>query len=169
MPYALVLTVSCGIFTLCVVNVHLPWKSTLQREQAVVAAVDAASAVHADYTLLAGDFNCSDTSAVHRFLCGEQSLDGHDAYFIDLAEAYAAVTGTVPAPTLDFRGNPRWGIIDPPNTLEKNQRYDRILLANPYPNHMPQLRKFTQFGYEISDITHLAPSDHWGVYALLDF
>ena len=169
MPYALVITMSCGSDTLCVANVHLPWQSALAREQAIVSIVDAASAVHADFTLLAGDFNCSDQSSVHRFLCGEQSLCGLDAYFFALAEAYADLTGTVPSPTLDFRRNPRWGIIDPPNTLEKRQRYDRILIANPYPNPAPMLQRFGIFGCEISEETRLAPSDHFGVYADLDF
>lgn len=169
MPYALVITVSYGSCTLCVVNVHLPWDSALSREHAIVAVIDTISAMHADYTLLAGDFNCSDTSAVHRFLCGEQSLDGHAAYFFDLAEAYADLTGIPAAPTLDFRTNPRWGVIDPPNTLEKNQRFDRILLENPYPAEMPTLSDCGIFGTEISPATHLAASDHWGIYAILDF
>ena len=129
---------------------------------------DAASAAHADYTLLAGDFNCSDASSVHRFLCGEQSLLGHDAYFFDLAIAYSAQTDIPPEPTLDFRQNPRWGVIDPPNTLEKNERFDRIYLANPYPGPAPILREFGVFGKEISAETRLAPSDHYGVYAFLD-
>ena len=168
MPYALIITVSYGTQSLCVINVHLPWKSALQREQAVVAAVDAASAAHADYTLLAGDFNCSDASSVHRFLCGEQSLLGHDTYFFDLAIAYSAQTDIPPEPTLDFRQNPRWGVIDPPNTLEKNERFDRIYLANPYPGPTPILREFGVFGKEISAETRLASSDHYGVYAFLD-
>ena len=146
MPYALIITVSYGTQSLCVINVHLPWKSAL----------------------LAGDFNCSDASSVHRFMCGEQSLLGHDAYFFDLAIAYSAQTDIPPEPTLDFRQNPRWGVIDPPNTLEKNERFDRIYLANPYPGPAPILREFGVFGKEISAETRLAPSDHYGVYAFLD-
>ena len=169
MPYALVITVSYGCRTLCIVNLHLPWQSALLRETEIIAITDAAARLHADFTLLAGDFNCSDMSSVHRFLCGDQSLCGRDAYYFDLAEAYADMTGIPPSPTLDFRRNPRWGIIDPPNTLEKNQRFDRILLANPYPNPAPMLSKFGVFGSEISEETRLAPSDHLGVYADLDF
>ena len=169
MPYALAITVSYGIYTLCLVNLHLPWQSALSRENAIIAITDAASRVHADFTLLAGDFNCSDASSVQRYLCGEQSLFGHDAYFFDLAEAYADMTGIPPSPTLDFRRNPRWGVVDPPNTLEKNQRFDRILLANPYPTPAPMLTNFGVFSSEISEETRLAPSDHLGVYADLDF
>lgn len=169
MPYALAITVSYGIYTLCVVNVHLPWQSALLREEAVVAMTDTISAAVADYIILAGDFNCSDTSAVQRFLLGEQSLHGHDTYYFDLAEAYADMTGIPPSPTLDFRRNPRWGVVDPPNTLEKTQRFDRILLANPYPTPAPMLTNFVVFGSEISEETRLAPSDHLGVYADLDF
>ena len=168
-PYALVTTIACGTYTLCAVNIHLPWHSALVREHTIVGIINAVDAMEVDYILFAGDFNCSETSAVHRFLCGEQSLMGHDAYFFDLAEAHAEQTGMPAAPTLDFRQNPRWGTVDPPNTLEKSQRFDRILLANPYPNRMPVLRAFGQFGHEISEVTHLAPSDHYGVYACLDF
>ena len=81
----------------------------------------------------------------------------------------ADMTGIPPSPTLDFRRNPRWGVVDPPNTLEKTQRFDRILLANPYPTPAPMLTKFGVFGSEISEETRLAPSDHLGVYADLDF
>lgn len=168
MPYAFVITVVYGSRTLCIVNLHLPWQSALLREKAIIDVTDAASKVHADFNLLAGDFNCSDASSVHRFLCGEQSLLGRDAYYFDLAEAYADMTGIPPSTTLDFRHNPRWGVIDPPNTLERNQRFDRILIANPYPNPAPMLTNFGVFGYEISEETLLAPSDHLGVYADLD-
>ncbi len=169
LPCALLVRLQLGKLSLCLVNVHLPWQSASAREEAIAKAVSAADEYHADYTVIAGDFNCSDNSSVHRFLCGEQSLCGHDTYCFDLAESYAARTGIPPEPTLDFRQNPRWGMIDPPNTLEKNQRFDRILLVNPYPAPAPTLQSFGLFGREISEVTHLAPSDHRGIYACLDF
>lgn len=169
LSYALLAHIQTDTAALCLVNVHLPWQSASAREEAIVEAVAAADALDADYTVIAGDFNCSDNSSVHRFLCGEQSLSGHDAYCFDLAESYAARTGIPPEPTLDFRQNPRWGVIDPPNTLEKNQRFDRLLLANPYPKPAPELLSFGLFGREISEMTQLAPSDHWGIYACLAF
>ena len=86
--------------TVQVFGVHLPWKSALERERAVTELVRRAEETDADYTLFAGDFNGSEQSSVHRFLTGEQSLLGTDAYFFDLAESYAAVTGTVPETTL---------------------------------------------------------------------
>ncbi len=168
-PHALAAVIFCESKTLCVVNLHLPWKSALAREEAIVSVSEEAKALCADYTFFAGDFNCSDTSSVHRFLCGEQSLCGHDAYCFDLAQSYATQSMTTPEPTLAFRENPRWGIVDPPNTLEKNERFDRIYLANPYPKAAPVLHAFGVFGKEISEETRLAPSDHWGVYACLDF
>ena len=169
LPHALAVTLACGIGSLCAVNLHLPWQSAAARETAIIEITDAAAAAHADHTVLAGDFNCSDTSFVQRFLCGEQSLHGHDAYYFDLAEAYAALTGTEAAPTLDFRRNPRWSAVDLPNTLERNQRFDRILLENPYPQSAPQLTEAGIFGEDISPETGLAPSDHYGVYACLSF
>ena len=169
LSYALLVHIKTDTAALCLVNVHLPWRSASAREEAIVEAVAAADALDADYTVIAGDFNCSDNSAVHRFLCSEQSLLGHDAYCFDLAESYAARTGIPPEPTLDFRQNPRWGVIDPPNTLESNRRFDRILLANPYPKPAPVLCSFGLFGRTVSECNQLAPSDHWGVYACLSF
>ncbi|MBE6658436.1 MAG: hypothetical protein E7604_08325 [Ruminococcaceae bacterium] len=169
LPYALAVQIVCDSHSLSLFNVHLPWDSAGKREQAIIDITGAAGTIDADYTLIAGDFNCSDNSAVQRFLCGEQSLHGRDAYYFDLAEAYAEQSGIPAPPTLDFRRNPRWGIAEPPNTLEKNQRFDRILLANPYPKPAPMLTEAGIFGMEISKISHLAPSDHWGVYACLSF
>lgn len=45
------------------------------------------------------------------YLKNEQSLQGHEAYFYDLAEAFAEITETAIYPTLIFRGNPQWGVL----------------------------------------------------------
>ena len=66
-------------------------------------------------------------------------------------------------PTLNFRDNPRWGVAEPKNTIEVNQRYDWILLKNSYPQELPELKNCTLFGMKISQETHLAASDHYGV------
>ena len=65
--------------TLLVVNVHLPWEKASLREKAIVDIVNNISCLEADYTLLAGDFNCSEKSSVYRFLTNEQSLFDADA------------------------------------------------------------------------------------------
>ena len=146
-----------------VVNVHLPWDKASLRERAIVDIVEKILCMKADYTFLAGDFNCSERSSVYRFLTNEQSLLGADAYFFDLAEAYAETNETKAPATLNFRDNPRWGKAEPRNTIEVNKRFDWILLKNPYPQKLPELKNCTLFGTKISQATHLAASDHYGV------
>lgn len=165
----------CGIsvllradsLTLRVTNVHLPWNSASAREQAMVDILREAPA--ADYALLAGDFNASDSSSIHHFLKGDRSLLGADAYYFDLAEAYAQLTNTPLAATLNFRENPRWGTVNEVNTIEVNQRFDRIYLENPYPRKYPLMTGFSLFGTAVSPETGLCASDHYGVWAELTF
>jgi len=152
-----------------VYSLHLPWKYATERERAIISIVKQAQQIESDYTILAGDFNCSAMSSVHQFLTGDRSLFDCDAYYFDLAEAYAETTGIALPATLCFQGNPRWGIIDQPNTIQANQRFDRILLKNPYPAAQPVLLSCKIFGTEIGQDTKLAPSDHYGVSVELLF
>ena len=155
--------------TLLVTNLHLPWKSALSRERAIVNIIEQTENIVADYTLLVGDFNCSENSSVHQFLLGDRSLMEHDAYFFDLAEAYAQISGEPPKATLNFKENPRWGTVEPYNTVQVNQRFDRILLKNPYPKATPHLKRCDIFGTQISAASGLAASDHYGVFVILNF
>lgn len=157
--------------TLLVINTHLPWRSALQREKEIVCVIENTRNTDADYTIIAGDFNCSVNSSVHRYLKGDQSLLESDAYFVDLAEAYAEIEGSAPAATLNVRENPRYRNFEgvSTNTIEINQRYDRILLKNPFPKDYPILKSCGIFGTEISPITNLCASDHYGVFADLEF
>lgn len=154
---------------LLIINVHLPWESASLREKAIVDIVNAATGTQADYCFLLGDFNCSEVSSVHRFLTNEQSLLESDAYFFDLADAFADRTGEKVLPTLDFRKNPRWGVMQPENTIEVNGRFDWILLKNPYPQKLPVLNDYAIFGTKVSPRTKLAASDHYGVFVDIDF
>ena len=149
-------------------NVHLPWDGALKREKAIVQICREAEKYEAAYTLPAGDFNCSDTSSVHRFLLGEQSLMGEETCWFDLGSAWAEREGTKPENTLDFVGNTRWnrsGV--QPNTLETSQRFDRILLKNCYPAPFPMLAGYALFGKDKTESTDLMPSEHYGVRAAL--
>lgn len=158
-----------GSLTLLVINVHLPWEKASLREKAVVALTESAADVKADYTLMAGDFNCSEASAVHRFLTNEQSLWGADAYYFDLAESFAEISRTDAPATLNFRKNPRWNTGGQKNTIELNQRFDWILLKNPYPGELPELKGCVLFGTEVSKETGLSASDHYGIMAEMEF
>ena len=155
---------------LLIINTHLPWKSALQREKEIVSVIEKTRNINTDYTILSGDFNCSENSSVHRYLKGDQSLLNSDAYFVDLAEAYAEIEGHISS-TLNVRENPRYRNTEgiPINTIEINQRYDRILLKNPFPMDYPTLKSCGIFGTTISPITNLCASDHYGLYVDLEF
>ena len=155
--------------TLLVINVHLPWERASVREKAIVNIVENTANIKADYTLLMGDFNSSENSSIHRFLTNEQSLLGADAYYFDLAKVFAEMSGTKTLATLNFRENPRWGIAEPKNTIEANQRFDWILLKNPYPAELPELKNCMLFGTEITKETNLAASDHYGIMVEIEF
>lgn len=151
-----------------IANLHLSWQSALQREHEIIKIANILSQKTGDYKLILGDFNCSPYSNVQQYLLGQSSLLGYESNpcYYDLAESYADITDSLPENTLDFRKNPRW---NGKNTIEINQRYDRIFLQNPYPHDFPKLINYKVFGKEISPTTHLAPSDHYGVYVDLDF
>lgn len=62
--------------------------------------------------------------AGYRFLNNEQSLLGADAYYFDLAEAYAETNETKAPAILSFCRNPHWGIAESKNTIEAYQKFD---------------------------------------------
>ena len=164
LPYAIAVKLVVNSVSLLVANIHLPWDSVLKREKASIPLHDALSAIPADLRLIAGDFNSAEKSSVQQFFLGEASLLGKEACpcWFDLAEGFACRRSTTADATLNFCKNPRW---KNEQTVETNQRFDRILLQNPYPNPFPRLESVDIFGTEVSPKTGLAPSDHYGVYA----
>ncbi len=154
--------------TVCLANVHLPWDSPLAREKSIVDIVARLRATLTDHALLAGDFNCSEYSSVNRYLLGETTLHGADPgpCWYDLAAAYAQRQGTQPEMTLDIQHNPRW---QGQMSVEISQRYDRLLVRNPYPQAMPELLKCEVFGRSVLPECGYAASDHYGVYADIRF
>ncbi len=153
---------------LLVINVHLPWESVFARERIIVDIVKRLSTQTNNITFLLGDFNSAADSSIHRFLTNQQSLLECDAYFYDLAEVSAEIMEVSVPATLNFRRNPRWGVVQPKNTIEINQRFDWIMLKNPYPLEFPELKQCSLFGTSISDKTGLAASDHYGVFAEIE-
>ena len=146
---------------LAIVNLHLPWKGSLKRENQIIDIMEHIQMERFDYILLMGDFNCSDKSDVYRFLTGDCSLKNKEANpcWYDLASAYADLTQTPVDSTLNFRRNPRFTN----NTIEVNQRFDRIMLRNTYPNEFPILKQCSTFGQRIYSDIALSASDHYGV------
>jgi len=154
-----------------VTNVHLPWDSAMEKEKQIV---EVNAFIHkqkdeAHFFVLLGDFNCTPSSSVHRFLLGDQSLLGHEAkpYWNDLAAAHAALNGYSAVPTLDFVNNPRWRR---ENTLYVPDRVDRIYVKESFDwDYVFSLRDVRVFAKEVSSKTSFAPSDHYGVWADADF
>lgn len=149
---------------------HLPWESALKKEELIV---ETDAFIHrqrereqVDFCLLAGDFNGSLNSSVHRFLLGEQSLNSCEAkpYWFELSSTYAALQGDRLKPTLDFLRNPRW---EGKNSIEIPFAADRIYCMNCRKEMV--LHKADIFGTEISPETGLSASDHYGVWAEMDF
>ena len=152
--------------TIAVVNLHLSWDSCLKREQQIADIVKRINEEKFDYVFLAGDFNCSDTSDVHRFLVGDCLLANTEANpsWHDLALSYADLTKSSAECTLNFRENPRFKN----NTIEPNVRFDRILLRNTYPCEFPVLKDCSVFGKKIYNDINLSASDHYGVIIEVD-
>ena len=149
-----------------IVNLHLAWDSILSREKSIIAIIEKLKEKKADYIFLAGDFNCGDNSDVIRMLIGDCAIQGVEANpcFYDLALASEQVNGTCIKDTLNFRKNP----IFKTNTIEVNQRFDRIFLQNTYPLEFPHLIECDIFGTKIYEENKLAASDHYGVFARLE-
>ena len=164
-----VVAVDIGGVTLEVINVHLPWNHVLVRERHAVKLVGQNKKTSAHYSLLCGDFNCEDGCSVINFLLGRQSLFAEEAvpYWNDLAITHQNLTGEAPEATLDLATNPRWqGKGYHPGS---GNRADRIFLKDTYPMPEPRLNAFGLFGKEVSPVTGFCASDHYGVYACLDF
>lgn len=152
---------------LCVANIHLPWDSPMNREKQIIEINSYLEEENFDYAILAGDFNCTETSDVNRFLLGECLLNGKGAKhnWYDLALSYAERTMSKPEPTLNFTKNPRFKN----NTIEVSSRVDRIMLRNTYPMDFPKLKSCRTFGQKVYDETNLSASDHYGVLVEIEF
>ncbi len=142
-------------------NIHLPWDSVAERERQIVEIIKLIDKEVCDFAYIAGDFNCTDTADVQRFLIGECLLEGNEAKpcWYDLARAYAQFTQSDVEYTMNFCENPRFK----DNRIELNARVDRILLRNTYPNDFPILSSCKTFGKKIYEDIGLAASDHYGV------
>lgn len=150
-----------------IVNLHLPWDSVRERERQIARIVTRINEQELDAAFLLGDFNCSETSDVHRYLKGECLLSGKEANprWYDLAETYAEISDMAAESTLNFRENPRFQN----NTIETNERFDRILLRNTYPEEFPVLKQCILFGKTIYEDIKCSASDHYGVMAEIEF
>ncbi len=147
-----------------IMNVHLDYKRASYREIEVLKAIDYLENCGEGYKLMLGDFNTTQNSSVYRFLTGRQSINGKDAWWVDLAESYCLRRDLKLEATIDFINNPRWlGM----STLEVPSRFDWILLEEPYPNENPELTEYDLIGKIPSN--GMTPSDHYGKMAEINF
>jgi endonuclease/exonuclease/phosphatase family metal-dependent hydrolase len=149
-------------------NVHLPWDSIKTQEEQIVV-MD--RYIHmqkeqADYFIMLGDFNGGFNSSIHRYLNGEQTINGNESnpYWDELSSAYAILNDLPLRPTLDFVNNPRWG---GKNTFYIPSVVDRIYILDNWAEKT--LRNVRIFGTDISPENNLSASDHYGVVAEVDF
>ena len=157
-------------FIFSVTNVHLPWDSALAREKHIIGLNEYNKRQKdcVDYFIILGDFNSTSRSSVHDFLTGAQSLSGCEVnpVYQDLADVHAALNGYIAAPTLDFAANPRWK----DNTTKYEPiKVDKIMFADNAKRGDYFIRNVNIFGTDTSPETNLAPSDHYGVIAEMEF
>ncbi len=146
-------------------NLHLDYKSALNRETTIVLAVKMVKEYpHSQYEFMVGDFNAYPSSSIHRYLTGQQSLASHATHWLDLAESYAVQTGVSAPATLDFFNNPRWD--NEENHLWAPARFDWVMLQYPYPEDSLRLNSIGLVGTKRE--ANITPSDHYGVLCDLD-
>lgn len=149
-------------------NVHFPSEDIEEQERQVIA-VDRFMNEHkekVDYCILLGDFNSGLNASVHRFLDGEQTLNGQGpcTRWDEMFSAFAILHGLPVKATLDCVNNPRW---KGKNTYYTPAVMDRIYIMD---NWVKKTLVSAQlFGTTVSPKTKLAASDHYGVLVELDF
>lgn len=120
----------------------------------------------ADYFIVLGDFNSGINSSVHRFMLGEQTINGNEAkpYWYEVSSVYAAVNGKELLPTLDCINNPRW---KGKAATYAPENFDRIYVMDVRNGY--QFNNVELFGTEVSNVNNLCASDHYGVVADINF
>ncbi|WP_346917326.1 endonuclease/exonuclease/phosphatase family protein [Clostridium sp.] len=149
-------------------NVHLPWDSVKAQEDQIVA-IDRYMNMQkgqADYIIMLGDFNAGINSSVHRYLLGEQTINGNESKpcWDELSSSFATLNDLPLQPTLDCINNPRW---KGKNTMYVPSVMDRIYIMDNWVDKT--LQSVRIFGTDISPENNLAASDHYGVVAEVDF
>lgn len=166
--YSLLTVIDCDGIYLAIADVHLPYDSTLQREQEIIKVESDIQKLEVDFRFILGDYNCSENSSVYRFLSSEMTLNGNECktYWIDLAMVAEERNGTKREMTLDLMKNPRW---KNDNVCDCSARVDLIFMHECFPKEFPVLNEYIYFGKSVDEETELSPSDHYGVLADLTF
>lgn len=166
--YAQLAVIQVGDHTISITNLHLPWKSILVKEKGIVNISNQVSRIKADYKVILGDFNCEQDSSVQQFLKAHQSLNQCevDQYWTDLTDVAEENLGVKRINTLDLKHNPRWKGVE---LTDISSEYDKIYIQDSHPKPYMQLKGFGFFGTQVDEDSGWCPSDHYGVYADLEF
>lgn len=150
------------------INLHLPWDSVKAQEEQIIAIDRFAHMQNekADYIIMVGDFNGGINSSVHRYLLGEQTINGNESkpYWDELSSAFSILNDLPLKSTLDCINNPRW---KGKNTMYVPSVMDRIYIMDNWSTK--ELQSVRIFGTDISTENNLSASDHYGVVAEVDF
>lgn len=141
-----------------ILNLHLDYEKASNKEIGIVDAVEYLKGCDGAYQILLGDFNTTENSSVYRYITSRQSLNGHDAYYIDLPASYCYRNNIQPDVTIDFVGNPRW---KGKPSLEVPARFDCIFVEESYPRDGIHLTNYKLLGKKLYN--GITPSDHYGV------
>ncbi len=162
--YALIAEIEYQNNIILIASVHFPWKSVLKREYSIINIIAILNNIKSDYKFILGDFNCSPSSNVYRYLAGDISLNNTEAspYWTDLAKVSNEYLGIQIEVTLDLKNNPRWK--EKPIT-DISKRFDYIFIHDCFPKAYPYLNNFKYFGKKISNTSKHCPSDHYGILA----
>ncbi len=157
-----------GEYTFSLMNVHLPSDSAKLQEEQMLAIDEYISTLvnEVDYIIMIGDFNGGINSSVHRYLIGEQTLNGNEPCkgWDEMSSAYAILNELPLVPTLDCINNPRW---KGKNTFYIPSVMDRIYVMDNWVSKT--LLSVSNFGMDVSPETGLCASDHYGVMAEISF
>lgn len=166
--YSLIAVVNYNGIHIAIADIHLPYDSTLQREQEIISVESNIQKLEADFRFILGDYNCSENSSVYRFLSSDTTLNGNECntYWIDLALVAEERNNTNREMTLDLMKNPRW---KSGNVCDCSARVDIIFMHECFPRDFPTLNEYIYFGKSIDEETELSPSDHYGVLVDLTF
>ncbi len=149
-------------------NVHLPSDSAKLQENQILA-IDKYISIQkekADYVIMIGDFNGGIHSSVHRYLVGEQTINGEEpnTRWDEMSSSYAVLNDLPLNPTLDCINNPRW---KGKNSFYKPSVMDRIYIMDNWVDKT--LHSVRNFGTDVSPVNNLCASDHYGVVAEVGF
>lgn len=160
--------VNTGKIKISFTDLHLPWDS-VKRQEKQITEIDRyihSRSEKADFFVLAGDFNGNINSSVHRFLLGDQTIDGTESrpYWHELQSGYSVRKNLPLKATLDFINNPRWKGSE---TVTVPMVADRIYVMESRGN--VAMNGLEVFGTEIYEETEMCASDHYGIVAELQF